>query len=162
MCAQCGEREAVVSVTHVEGDSVDHLQLCERCAAARGVDAVSASQKHPLGDFLQAVHQQVSSGPDAAGVGPCAFCGMTMQDFRTVQRWGCAHCYGHFERAIRELLRRVHGSSRHVGRGYDQPPAEEMQRQSLLGELRDKLRRAVEREDFEQAAELRDRLRVME
>jgi protein-arginine kinase activator protein McsA len=49
-----------------------------------------------------------------------------------------------------------------VGRGYDQPPAEEMQRQSLLGELRDKLRRAVEREDFEQAAELRDRLRVME
>ena len=54
-----------------------------------------------------------------------------------------------FEAGIRELLRRVHGNHRHVGRSYHVPMSETLERAAVLGELRDRLRRAIESEQFE-------------
>jgi protein arginine kinase activator len=56
----------------------------------------------------------------------------------------------------------VHGHSRHVGRGYDAPEPERREQDSIRGELRERLRRAVESEQFELAAELRDKIRVLD
>jgi protein arginine kinase activator len=161
MCDTCRERDAVIAVTHVKNNVVSQLHLCEKCAAEQGVEtAATVMPKHPLGDFLQAVHQQVV--PPGSETVACAFCGMTMADFRTSQRWGCARCYSQFEPAIRELLRRVHGNSKHVGRAYDPPAPELIEELSVVSELKERLRRAIDKEDFELAADLRDRLRVTE
>ena len=92
----------------------------------------------------------------------CAFCSSPLRDFRARGRLGCAHCYGAFETSLRELLRRVHGNSRHAGRRYEPPRPDLLERDSTLGELRDRLRRAIESEQFELAADLRDRIRVLE
>jgi protein arginine kinase activator len=85
-----------------------------------------------------------------------------MADFRATGRWGCARCYTNFEASMRDLLRRVHGNHRHVGRSYQVPMSETLERAAVLGELKDRLRRAIESEQFELAADLRDRIRVME
>ena len=77
-------------------------------------------------------------------------------------RLGCARCYGAFEKSLRELLRRLHGNSRHAGRRYEAPADELLERESTLGVLRERLRRAIDNEQFELAAELRDRLRTYE
>jgi protein arginine kinase activator len=90
----------------------------------------------------------------------CPACGATLDDFRETGRVGCAQCYKTFEVALRELLRRLHGSSRHFGERYR--PAESETGVPTARELREQLRVAVEAEDFELAAELRDRLRVVE
>ena len=160
LCDSCRERDAVVHLTTIENNAVHQLHLCERCAAERGVETTVAAPKHPLGDFLQAVHEQVASG--SADAVRCSFCNTTMADFRSTGRWGCARCYSNFEAGIRELLRRVHGNSRHVGRAYRPPMIETMERDGVLGELKDRLRRAIESEQFELAADLRDRIRVLE
>lgn len=159
-CERCGEREAVVHLHQVAGGEVSKLHLCERCAAERGVETSVAQPKHPLGDFLQAVHQQVA--PVTTDANRCPFCGTTMADFRTTGRWGCPRCYTTFEGGMRELLRRVHGSSRHVGRAYHPPASETLERSAALNELKERLRRAIESEQFELAADLRDRIRVLE
>ena len=159
LCDTCHERDAVVNLTTIENNAVHQLHLCERCAAERGVETTVAKPKHPLGEFLQAVHQQTAvSTADTQ----CSFCNSTMADFRTTGRWGCARCYSTFEAGIRELLRRVHGNHRHVGRAYRPPMSEQLERSAVLGELRERLRRAIEGEQFEIAADLRDRIRVME
>jgi protein arginine kinase activator len=160
LCDNCHERDAMVTVTTVENNAVRQLHLCEQCAAERGVETSSAAMKHPLGAFLQAVQQQ--SVPASADAGRCTFCGLTMKDFRATGRMGCARCYSTFEPSMRELLRRVHGSARHIGRPYHAPQDELLERASVLGELREKLRRAIEQEQFEVAAELRDRIKVLE
>lgn len=160
LCDSCRERDAVVHLTTIENNTVTQLHLCERCAAERGVETTVATPKHPLGDFLQAVHQQAATA--VVDGNRCAFCGTTMADFRATGRWGCARCYTTFESGMRELLRRVHGSSRHVGRAYRVPEGEQMERSAVLAELRDRLQRAIESEQFEAAAELRDRIRVLE
>src|SRR3954462_8296463 len=150
LCDSCSEREAVVYLTTIENNAVHQLHLCERCAAERGVETTVATPKHPLGEFLQAVHQQVATagGTTPADGAHCSFCNTTMADFRATGRWGCARCYSNFEAGIRELLRRVHGNHRHVGRTERVPMSESLECAAVLGELKDRLRRAIESEQF--------------
>jgi protein arginine kinase activator len=159
LCDSCRERDAVVHLTTIEDNAVHQLHLCERCAADRGVETTVATPKHPLGEFLAAHQQAASAATDGVR---CTFCNTTMSDFRATGRWGCARCYSNFEAGIRELLRRVHGNHRHVGRSYRPPMSESLERAAVLGELKDRLRRAIESEQFELAADLRDRIKVME
>jgi protein arginine kinase activator len=160
LCDNCRERDAVVHLTQIVESAVSQLHLCEKCAAEKGVETTVAMPKHPLGDFLQAVQQQSHLAPSESL--RCAYCSMTLKEFQRTGRLGCAHCYQTFEANLRELLRRVHGNSRHVGRHYDAPREEVLDRTVMLVELRDRLRRAVESEQFELAADLRDRIRVLE
>ena len=160
VCDVCKESDAVVELTQIEGTGVRLLHLCERCAAERGVETNASAPKPAISDFLQSVHQamQATQG-DAAR---CAFCSSTFRDFRSTGRLGCAHCYDAFEKSMRDLLRRVHGSSQHAGRRYDAPAATELPDAGTMNELRDRLKRAIETEQFELAADIRDRLRGME
>jgi protein arginine kinase activator len=160
VCDSCHERDAVVNLTTIENNAVRQLHLCEQCAAAQGVETTVATPKHPLGTFLEAVQKQ--SMPASTEAGKCPFCGLTMKDFRDTGRMGCSSCYTTFEGSMRELLRRVHGGPRHIGRSYHAPKEEILAKAGTLGELREKLRRAIEQEQFEAAAELRDRIRVLE
>src|ERR1044071_3384847 len=136
------------------------MHLCERCAAERGVETSASVPKPQITDFLQSVHQamQATQG-DAAR---CTFCSSTFRDFRTTGRLGCAHCYEAFEKSMRDLLRRVHGTSRHMGCRYEPPSSSEIPDAGTVNELRDRLKRAIQSEQFELAADLRDRLRGFE
>ena len=158
MCDVCKEREHVVKLSKVDGDTHTYVHLCEKCAAERGVEVTAAS--HPLGDLLHAVQQQMIAAPGEAG--RCTFCSATLKDFKSSGRLGCARCYVAFESSLRDLLRRVHGNSRHAGRRYEPPAAGVPDQLTILGELRQQLRRAIEAEQFEEAAQLRDRIRVLE
>lgn len=160
LCDQCRERDAVVHLTQIVENAVTQLHLCETCAAERGVETTIATPKHPLGDFLKAVQQQAMI-PSVEAT-RCAACGMTLKEFRAAGRLGCSRCYGAFDASLRELLRRVHGSAQHVGRSYAGPQPAPWQRASSVRELRDRLKRAVEQEAFEDAASLRDELRGLE
>lgn len=160
LCDACKEREHVISLTTVEDNVVTLVHLCEKCAAERGIETAGSAAQHPLGAFMQEAQRQATrTQGDAVR---CSFCSTTLRDFRTSGRLGCAHCYGAFEQSLRELLRRVHGNARHVGRRYEAPQAEWLQRASTLGELRERLRRAVELEQFELAASIRDQIREFE
>jgi protein arginine kinase activator len=160
ICDNCHERDAVVHLTQIVESAVSQVHLCEQCAAARGIETTVATPKHPLGDFLEAVQQQVTQLPgDAAR---CAYCGTSLRDFRASGRLGCAQCYGAFEQSLRELLRRVHGSTKHEGWRYAQGDPDVMVREVTLIQLRDRLQRAVDGEAFEEAATLRDQIRGME
>lgn len=161
LCDSCKERDAVVHLTTIQNNAVTLLHLCEKCAAAKGIETTETVPKNPvIGDFLQAVQQQLVA-PNAEN-GRCTFCGATLRDFRATGRLGCARCYEAFQPSLRDLLRRVHGHSRHVGRRYAQPNPMAMERNALLGELKDRLQRAIDSEQFELAADLRDRIRVLE
>jgi len=171
LCDNCKERDAIINLTQVEHDSKVTLHLCEQCAQQKGVETGGAILKSPLGNFLGAV---VKGGGTAGALVPasgdtlrCPACGSTLRDFRDSGRLGCDRCYMSFDTHLRDLLRRLHGSSQHVGERYELPgeggngEGADDPRSQLL-ELKAQLRRAVEGENFELAAELRDRIRVLE
>lgn len=159
LCDQCKERDAVVHLTQIVNAEVTQLHLCEKCAAAKGIETTVAMPKHPLGDFLHAA--QLPSGPAHGDQARCAYCGTSLRDFRASGRLGCAQCYTAFEGALRELLRRVHGAARHRGREYELPVAAGVVG-TELDVLRERLQQAVAAEEFELAAKLRDQIRALE
>jgi protein arginine kinase activator len=164
-CEQCHEREAVIHLTQIVNEQVTTLHLCERCAADKGVESPGSQPKTPLGTFLAAMGQELPNQVPAPPTGEnCTRCGGSLQDFRESGRLGCPDCYRSFEVPLRDLLRRLHGSTQHVGERYADKatalPAAQARPQAA--ELREQLRLAVETENFELAAELRDRLRVLE
>ena len=162
LCDNCKERDAVINLTHVEHDSKVTLHLCEQCAQQKGVETGGAVLKTPLGGFLTALGKGGTVLPTPSDGLRCSACGSTLRDFRDSGRLGCDECYVAFELHLRDLLRRLHGSSQHVGERYDTPGEAAADPRSQLLDLKAQLRRAVEGENFELAAELRDRIRVLE
>lgn len=168
-CERCHERPARYHVTRVvNGQTVQDLHLCERCAAeqgevAPGLQAESHATIHQLLAGLLS-----GSGTDVAGGGTgrdaslvCAHCGYTYPEFARTGLVGCPHCYDAFAVHLDPLIARIHGKSRHDGKVPARTGAD-ARRQRALEELRRELERAVAREEFEQAAALRDQIRALQ
>lgn len=165
-CGQCGEREGVVALNQIEGGEVRVVHLCAKCAAEKGIQTAAAMADTPLGGLLAAIGAEASSltpAPEDLSATSCPRCGATLQDFRETGHLGCAECYATFAEPLRDLLRRLHGSAHHTGTVYTPPgtPPRSVPPESADA-LREQLRRAIEAEAFELAAELRDRLRGAE
>ena len=163
-CSVCGEREGVVNLTQVKEGEVHTSSLCANCAAEKGIETGFGMADTPLGGFLAKLGE--GADPDAPLLAAlevrCPGCNATLRDFRETGRVGCGQCYVAFDAPLRELLRRLHGSTHHTGMQYERHESSaavrtEPGRAEL--ELREQLRRAVESEQFERAAELRDRLK---
>lgn len=158
-CDNCGTAEAVIQLTQVENNEMRVLHLCESCAAERGLEGEGQPINAPLADFLAQIGKGVGDEPSS---GRCPSCGMTVAQLRQTGRLGCAVCYTHFDTHLRALLRRLHGGTQHVGKVVLPPEPDDQDRTTHLLSLRRSLQRAVEAEDFEHAASLRDQLRKYE
>ena len=156
LCDHCGENEAILHLTTIDNNQLTSSHLCESCAAAKGYESGATSGNLPLTDFLT----QLGRAGEPAG--PCAYCGLKLDDFKKTGRLGCSHCYVTFESHLKTLLRRLHGGTQHIGKVYLPPNPSVAEREERLAGLRRKLDRAVESEDFERAAQIRDMIRSLE
>jgi protein arginine kinase activator len=161
VCDNCGSTDAVVHLTQIVNNEMSTFHLCERCAAEKGLENTPEPVNFPLSDFLAQMGQETVEDVDPTG-SRCSFCGLTFQDFRETGRLGCPHCYETFAPHLRKLLRRIHGGTQHVGKVYLPPDPSASEMEKRLQGLRRRLHRAIESEDFERAAELRDQIRSME
>ena len=165
LCDDCQEREAEVHLTSIEAEDMRSVHLCVSCANQRGISAETVetvTDAPPLVDFLAQLGSSSPQTPIPDSSEPCPFCGISAADFRKAGRVGCSQCYVHFETQLRGLLRRIHGSSQHAGKLYLSEASDITDRLGRISSMRRRLKRAIETEDFETAAELRDRIHAME
>jgi len=161
ICENCGSTDAVVHLTQIVNNQMSTHHLCEKCAAEKGLDSGPSVGDLPLLDVIA----QIAEDPAVDthwGSGECAFCGLTHDDFRRTGRLGCPHCYESFSVELPRLLRRIHGGAKHVGKVYLPPDPTASELEKRLDGLRRRLERAVQSEDFERAAEIRDQIRSLE
>jgi protein arginine kinase activator len=160
VCDNCKENEAIIHFTQIVDNQMTTLHLCETCAAEKGLEPGVKAGDFPLTDFLAQVGKGATEASALAA--PCAYCGLRLEDFKKTGRLGCSHCYVSFESNLKGLLRRLHGNTQHVGKVYLPPDPTRAEQQERLAGLRRKLDRAVESEDFERAAQIRDMIRTLE
>ena len=160
-CESCGEREAQIQYTKVEGDETTLTHLCAECASEHGFGGEMPAEAAPLADFLAQIGATGAETSAAPATESCPYCGTSVQDFRKSGRLGCSQCYVHFGAHLQPLMRRVHGSTQHVGKIYLSPAVEGDDTEARVATLKRRLDRAVEVEDFEAAAELRDEIREL-
>jgi protein arginine kinase activator len=90
----------------------------------------------------------------------CPGCGLAYNEFKAKGRLGCPTCYEAFAPVLVPLLEKVHGAAAHTGRAPHRVAGEREAREALAG-LEEELTQAVAAEQYEKAAELRDRIREM-
>jgi len=161
VCDNCGAGDAVVHLTQIVNNEMSTFHLCEKCAAEKGLETAPEPANFPLTDFLaQMGREDTAQTPSSEE--RCSFCGLIFADFRETGRLGCPHCYATFEPHLRGLLRRIHGGTQHMGKVYLPPDPSATEMEKRLEALRRKLQRAVDAEDFERAARIRDQIRTLE
>ena len=159
-CDLCGEREATVYLTEIIEDEKRELHLCERCARERGKET---AEEFGLGGLLAGLADfGLKTEGETKESLACPRCKMTYEDFRKSGRLGCGSCYEAFHRTLGPLLKRIHGSTQHVGKVPVQGAAKPQAAAEDLSRLKENLAKAVTSEAFEEAACLRDRIHALE
>ena len=98
---------------------------------------------------------------DKVGI-TCKHCGLTYDDFRKFGRLGCSECYEAFKSHLSTLLKKIHGSNSHLGKTPLKIPKDQKKAMMDVHSLKAQLMKAIQMEDFEKAAELRDKIRGLE
>lgn len=161
MCEDCHQKKATVHFTQIVNDETETFHLCQECAQARGLKTTPVSAQVPLSDFLSEMGAPIFTKATNANVS-CPRCGCSFRQFRKTGRLGCAHCYVTFEQEMSALLRKIHGANEHVGIHSAESIGPMDEAEERLLNLRRELRRAVEHEEYERAAELRDEIVALE
>ena len=162
LCQICGKNAASVHFTEINDNKMSELHVCERCAEEKGMQGPSKKQKFDIADLLAGmVDTMTTTDEERVGHVQCPRCGLLYSSFKETGRLGCSECYGAFQFQLRPLLRRIHGDTRHRGKSPTRGgTAESGTRQ--IQRLHDELQRAVEREEFEKAAGIRDEIKRLE
>jgi protein arginine kinase activator len=159
-CQICKKSQATVHLTEIIKGKKREIHLCEECAGKKGVAFKSTG--FSIQDLLSGIiNTQAAQEIAKMSQIKCPICGLSYLDFRQHGRLGCATDYTVFKEGLIPLLEKIHGSTEHLGK-IPESSGEMHQVSRELMELRQSLKRAIEKEDYEQAAKIRDRIKAME
>ncbi len=165
LCDECGKREATVRFEQVVNGKRTVTNLCQDCAQKKGIMSVFLQQPtFNISNLMSALLGSQLATPSIAPAGEerrCPVCGMSYRDFARAGMLGCSRCYKTFEDRLEPLLRRIHGSDRHVGKAPVKAGGSAKLRREVE-ELKRELSSAISKEAYEKAAELRDKIRQAE
>jgi protein arginine kinase activator len=153
-CDLC-DKPATVHLTQIVNNQIHKLDLCEPCAAAKGVTDPNGFS---LADLLVKGGDPTETTEHGGIV--CEHCGFTQKDFKRLGRLGCPACYDRFMPLLEPVLANMHKGVSHLGK----VPAKALQRRSLhdrISELETKLQEAVDTENYEDAARYRDEIKFV-
>ena len=182
-CQNCGKNEANIRYTQIINGEKKELALCSECAKKLGID--SEMPDFPinfnsfLGDFFNDYVENNFLPSFENTVVKCKNCGMTYDDFIKDGVFGCSECYDTFSNPIDSLLKNLHGTAKHIGRGVnnkvkpikiednkseskiEKQENKEDNKENHKEQLQKDLEKAIKEERYEDAAKIRDELKEM-
>ena len=159
-CHSCGKEDAVINIRQIIGSEIKDISLCKSCAEARGIlgpdNKIELSLTQILNGLLES--KTAAEKPDTQ---ECPGCGLKVLDVAKEGRMGCPECANSFHREIRKFLGKNGIEPQHKGR----LPRSLQTLKTLLFDreiLKNELNSALESEDYESAARIRDQIRKLE
>lgn len=159
-CEKCQNQKATVFLTQIVHGKMHKVDLCESCAKVMGV---TNSAGFSLADLLLKPSEEDVAEVETFSQGNafCPQCGMSEADFKKNGRLGCGRCYETFSDLLGEVMKDMHKAMQHRGKIPARMARTELVDQRLSDLKRD-LQLAVDSEQFEEAAWLRDQIRLLE
>lgn len=171
ICQECNQRPATLRFTKIINGEKTEIHICEKCAQEKGeMFMFNAGSGFSISNLLAGLLNfetgfQGKKQTDAfqqESITQCKHCSMTLQKFIKIGRFGCAHCYEAFNEQLTPILRRLHsGNWSHSGK-IPKRIGGHMHLRKNIETLKQTLRELVSREEFEQAAKVRDEIRTLE
>ena len=150
LCEKCGKYHATTHIRTVVNGVAKEQNLCDYCAAGEGLNVTPKSIFASMfGEMLELKPQNMKR---------CPVCNSSFNDIAKSGKAGCSECYKTFKAELLPYLKRVHGSTHHIGKSPETTPLKE----DGIAQLKAELKRLVSEEKYEQAAVLRDKIKEME
>jgi protein arginine kinase activator len=157
LCQRCQQGKATVHITDTMPEKRER-HLCEDCAEKEGV----IIKQHPTTNEIIQQFIKQKTGLGVADDLSCSRCGMTFRQFHAKGQLGCPDDYQAFKKALGPLIERAHeGATHHIGK-IPATADEAVRKQAGLLRLRRELQEAVEQENYERAARVRDQIQALE
>jgi protein arginine kinase activator len=154
ICEVCQTENATVHLTQIISGKMQKIDLCEKCAKEKGVaDPAGFS----LADMLLGLGAADEIKSNTTEELVCPQCGFTQPDFKKTGRLGCPQCYVTFSEGLGVILK----GTLHKGK-IPSRAARALEYQNRLKTLHASLQTAVQSENYEQAASLRDQITHLE
>mgnify|MGYP000873926321 CR=1 FL=1 len=173
LCEHCKQREATIHYEHSRNGKKESHDLCQLCFmevggtqsgfsffTQKGIPNANDLMKVFLGMQDLATKQEPKTIEDPEEV-VCPQCGTRWSDFQKNGLLGCPHCYQAFAQHLSGLLRKLHGHSAHIGKRPEMPINLSAEAQEGF-DLRKQLKIAIQEEDYEKAALLRDKIKALD
>ena len=170
LCQHCKKNEATTHVKTMVNGKYAEYRLCPECAHELGYDSMFTDFSADFGGLLSSFFSNAL--PAISGATHCDTCGSTLNDIKRTGKVGCADCYDTFFSELMPTIRNVHGNTEHKGKrpGVIEYTVNEEENKSdndapsedKIGTLRAELKEAIEKENFERAAQLRDEIKGLE
>ncbi|MCB1195117.1 UvrB/UvrC motif-containing protein [bacterium] len=159
LCEICKKCEATIHYTEIVHNQMIKMHICEECAKSKGIGIQSPFSISDLLSGLAEVDQHVEKAHDPV----CKGCGLSFSHFRQTGRLGCSECYATFKVPLESLLKTIHKAAHHTGKKYakDILNVPEKAIEEEINLLNIQLQNAVEKEQYEHAAQLRDQIKAL-
>ncbi len=154
LCEQCRQQEAAIHFTQVVNGEKTELNLCADCAKEHG-----AFSFETMSSLLSGLLE--SSARAKENESRCSRCGMPFSQFQRTGMLGCAQCYQDFRKQLAPVLQRIHGRLQHEGH-IPATAGDGLKLRRQIEQKRREMQSAIEQEEFERAAALRDELRELQ
>lgn len=169
MCQNCGKNEANFKYTQIINGTKKEIILCSECAEKLGLDSVEIPINFGnfLGDFFNDYVENSLLPTFSTNTVKCKTCGMTYNDFINTGMFGCSDCYDVFSNPIDSLLKNLHGTANHIGRGVrnqvqnSEIKPKKTKTKTDKEDLQKELDKAIKEERYEDAAKIRDKMKEM-
>lgn len=177
LCDRCKKRQAKIYYKEIKNGEEKNQYLCEECAAQMSAGQPANQEgegEDVLGSFLSNILGNISGASPETKKNQvrCTACGTSYQEVLKLGKFGCANCYEAFQTMLDRSLRQIQGANRHIGKkpGYEPTPEEKQaqeeqrnkkERLAQIQKLSLSLSQAIEIEDFEEAARLRDEIKAL-
>lgn len=161
LCQNCQQRIANVHFTQVVNNTKVEMYLCERCASDKG--QYSFGSPLNISDFFPGLIgvDSLNSYMIQQQQTTCNKCGMGYEEFQKTGKMGCENCYTVYSDRLKPLIKRLHGNSEHTGK-LPGSVLKGLKVSNEIEEFKEKLNSAIKSEEYEKAAELRDKIRALE
>lgn len=167
LCEMCKQKNASVHFVRVVNGVKQTLNICEGCAKQSQGFAFTEDVKlespftfqSMLSGLVDYINQSSHSIRNTETV--CPNCGMTYGEFKQRGLMGCGACYKQFSPTIMPVIKRVQGNIEHIGKIPVKSGKEIMEKKRLMS-LKEELQKAILEEEYEKAAQLRDKIREIQ
>ena len=171
-CDFCKKNIATVHLIRVQNDNVEKVDICSECARDFSFfteDDFYKDLSNILSRIFQADQENIYESSKRQSLGnldikknrSCPFCGTDQKSIKKQGKMGCPHCYNEFRSILLPIIKAIHQDIKYRGRIPETVPRQ-MKLEKSISDLRNRLKKEIFVENFEEAARIRDEIKQLE
>ena len=170
ICKRCGKNKAEIYYKQTVNGHTEEYALCSKCAEEMQKEgSINIKMPSLFDDFdfgFDSLNELFGINydkkrPQIAEKKRCTLCSSTFDDLVKSGKVGCAECYKVFSDELKRSVEGIHGKAKYMGRRPKKYKEKET-KEEKINTLKAELKNAIDAQEFEKAATLRDEIRALE